>query len=275
MTIEHEKLNTGILRGVGEQIQDWLDCSKRFHTKTVFNELLAKTGQRSICDLRPFPLGEMYGLIEKNWDGKLARSQELWRWEPKLKLDPKNESKEVTLEREIISRSLEQTDSQWTNQVPISSGLSDSKLGRRQALDLIRKRAAQSYDFIELKVSSDHPLYAAMEIVCYGLLYLFCRRNHDSLGLGTLNKVSKGLFAASAVHLRVLAPASYYKNCDQGRLEKFEDILNRGMKTFAGNWLHMDFRFDQFGEIFSWPTSTNLKFKEMVDGIHAVGRPKS
>jgi hypothetical protein len=81
------------------------------------------------------------------------------------------------------------------------------------------------WEFIELKVNSDTPLYAAMEILQYGLLFLFSRHHQQELQYDT----SKELLQATQIHLKVLAPSRYYTSNRAGapyQLQWLEESLN-------------------------------------------------
>jgi len=101
--------------------------------------------------------------------------------------------------------------SNWWNQMPIASGLVSSIDDRRRAIDLVHRhdRSGKRYDFVELKIDSDTPLFALMEILRYGNVYLVLRESRD-----WLPEVSRALpvFNAEHVGLRVLAPKIYYGN---------------------------------------------------------------
>ncbi len=255
---QHIQLNRGILCGVGDRIDEWLKCSKRFQTKSAFHELYKRNGR----DLEPPPLGDMYGLIGQNWNGESARSIKLWSL--RANEDCAGTRAEVALERAIVGLNLTGCEDCWANQVPTSSGLSKSSSDRHRNVDLIRCSASVC-EFIELKVSHSysHPVYAAMEILCYGLLYLFCREKKEKLEIDT------EILRAASVHLRVLAPADFYDKQHTEWLREFERVINSGIAKFAASHfkpLEMNFRFDQFPDGFQWPSLGQLE--KAVRGIH-------
>ncbi len=179
---------------------------------------------------------DMLAQIRANWDQRNSRSKENWRWEKKPDHDPKNCSLEVKLERKIVKS----TDADWVNQVPIASGLTASAGGRR-AIDLVHRCGDGWYEFIELKVNgrAGTPLFAAMEILQYGALYMFSRENAQALGYERT-----GMLGARGIHLKVAAPAEYYKSYDLAWLEPrlnagLDQFLARGARDFA-----MDFKFE-------------------------------
>ena len=89
--------------------------------------------------------------------------------------------------------------------IPVASGLIDEKLNKRAAVDLA-KIEEDRLDLYELKCESDNPVYAAFEILQYGLAYLLCRVNRKEFGYADLRTMK-----VNALGLNVLAPHSYYK----------------------------------------------------------------
>lgn len=204
---------------------------------------------------------EIYKQIEFNWRrsrseyGKLP-SKKNWCFRRQTEFDECNTSPEVTLERRIIQSS----DESWANQVPTSSGLTHHRFDKARNIDLVHKLDNGRCEFIELKVNSDTPLYAAMEILTYGCLYLFSRQHRDDLGYGS----SRELLSLLSIHLRVLAPRLYYapdpRQPDQlYDIEWLAELVNEGLRQFAGGLAHLDlvmeFGFDSFPADFTWPPS--------------------
>jgi hypothetical protein len=133
------------------------------------------------------------------------------------------------------------------NQVPTASGVVGSG-GRHRNLDLIHRTAPGEYEFIELKVGSDTPLYAAMEAVSYGLIYLCSRLNCEALGYAPANM----LLSASRVELKVLAPALFYIRCRRpDELCALQGKLDSGLRRLVASaerlqGLDMSFSFEAF-----------------------------
>lgn len=128
-------------------------------------------------------------------------SAENWRFSKQLGDSPDNKSPEVTHERAIARL----TGVEWANQIPAASGLWNSTADKRRAVDLVHRREDGCFELIELKVESDTPLRAAVEVIQYGLLYALARAHY-----GERERASKELLQAKIVHLRVLAPSEYY-----------------------------------------------------------------
>jgi hypothetical protein len=88
-----------------------------------------------------------------------------------------------------------------------------------------------------------------MEILQYAVLYIFYRENERKLGWGSDKQ--EPLRVATVIHLRVLAPRSYYEGYS---LDWLEESICNGLKAFLTRRmpkLQMDFRFDAFPPWFS------------------------
>jgi hypothetical protein len=77
---------------------------------------------------------------------------------------------------------------------------------------LIHRCEEGVYELIELKVESNTPLYAAMEILQNAVLYIFYRERKKELE-GEVAE-PKDILRATVIHLRVLAPCNYYEGYD-------------------------------------------------------------
>lgn len=165
-------------------------------------------------------------MIAANWEhsgraGLGSASRENWRWcVPQTFIGAENRSPEVVLERAIARACVAAGRSDWSNQVPVASGVVHSSAERRRAIDLVHKCDEGHYEFIELKIASDTPLYAAFEIISYVGVWLLSR--NDECG--------KPLLEAKRIDARVLAPAAYYAPFSLGTLEQ---ILNRELHDYG------------------------------------------
>lgn len=176
---------------------------------------------------------------EKNWELRSTSDQVA------VKTGAKNESDEVTLERAIV----EKWPTKWTYQMPVASGLFGPISDKRRAVDLVHSRGNGQFDFVELKIQSDTPLYAAMEILGYGLVYLASRQDTAR----NLEYASEELpvLRAREITLCVLAPDDYYKNKNlYYKLKWLQDAINNGLQKLDKGNLKMDFRFEKF--LFTW-----------------------
>jgi hypothetical protein len=219
----------------------------QFRSKTVALSLSetppAEFNCRSMLD-------EILLQIETNFLARKAArppSAQNWRFEKKLEISADNKSPEKTLEKTIARIA----GPDWVNQVPTSSGLSTSSNDKHRNIDLVYRRDPLRYEFIELKVGSDTPLYAAIEILLNGALYLFAR-THLSGGAPPLNAP----LLAQHLHLRVLAPAPYYERFQLGWLQtSISGTLQEKVSADSRLPETMDFAFCKFPESFEWPCS--------------------
>jgi hypothetical protein len=143
--------------------------------------------------------------------GKAARGKEMWRWKKNRKLRLATTSLEVRVERAIACS----LNDDWVNQVPAASGLTKAREGRR-SVDIIHRHNAREFTFIELKalrpgerpIGQQTPLFAAMEVLKYGLLLLFCKKNRDVLFPSGIER--RPILNANRVHLEVLMTPNCY-----------------------------------------------------------------
>lgn len=187
----------------------------------------------------------MYDIIAANWPGTPCRGRHNWRLDPQTKLSDHNPSPEKTFEKFIAINC-----PGWTNMVPTASGLLPDVEERGRRIDLVHELEPGAYEFIELKIDSDTPLYATIEILGYGLLYVHARIHRVALGYPA---DSKPLLNAGHIGLRVLAPQAFYAPFS---LQQLEAAVSIGVATLAeemGIGCTFDFRLDQFSEEFRWP----------------------
>jgi len=190
----------------------------------------------------------MYDCIENNLgkrpDGRAPSSQ---NWQMRSTKDihlispsSDNESAEVKLERAIVQK----WPTNWTYQMPVASGLFDGYSDKRRAVDLVFDHQDDHYDLVELKVNlkAGSPLYAAMEILGYGLVYLASR--NDRAGNLKYDASDLPVLRANRITLCVLAPESYFKS---SQLMWLQCAINEGLDRLAPSDLKMDFCFKKFG----------------------------
>ena len=126
--------------------------------------------------------------------------------------------------------------------MPTASGLVGPYSDKRAAVDLVYRSDPGSYALIELKVESDNPLFAAIEILLYGLLLVWSRDNQEKLGYDI---AVQPVLAASSVTLSVLAPIAYYSDYD---LTSLGTAWNEALVEFAeGKGVALGFEFCQLG----------------------------
>jgi hypothetical protein len=180
--------------------------------------------------------------IQSNWRycrslRPLSGSTVNWRWRiPQLAISALNASPEVVLERALMAICERRGRADWSNQVPIASGVAGSSAERRCAIDLVHQRGPGHFELIELKVASDTPLYAAIEIISYTCIWLLSRIDRAQ-GAGPL-------LSADRIDARVLAPTSYYPRYDLRALEVQLDHELRALGAAYG--VDLSFGFESF-----------------------------
>lgn len=172
-------------------------------------------------------VGDLYAALGGPWwtDKNKWNVKSNWSWR-REGVDPSGESDEVVLERAVCrARS-----KFWTYQMPTSSGLRGKRTDKRRSIDLVRMVNPRSFEFIELKVASNDPVYAVQEILGYGLAYLHARAS----GFQERVADAKGVLQASCVELVVLGPTDWYqqyfeRSNSQAELEWLVRAINTGI----------------------------------------------
>ena len=242
-----------ILNGTDSVIDEWLALDGRWNGSPPRYKHKSTIQRLSDASERPENLngGELVSrLLEKisdNWTNRQDKdrrpSSENWRFNKQPSFNPSSRSLEKTLEKSIVVV----TENDWANQVPIASGLVSRGEGKR-AIDLVHLKANNCFEFIELKTDekSGGPLLAAMEILLYGLVYVFSRQHREELGYGP----KAMLLGADSVELQVLAPAGYYEGYQLGWLE---NSLAKGLAQLSGSTeFGLSFKFRTFPKNFEW-----------------------
>ena len=207
-------------------------------------------------------ISELYEILESNYRqvGAKPRSQskELWRCEPvtSINIDGKNnQSDEKILEKAVAMLVAKGQMPEWFNQCPVASGISDPRKDNKRAVDLVHWCKSYSHvHLIELKWKSDSPLYALLEVLEYGLAYIFCRVHKKDLPLQC-----PSLMDARHVSLEVLAPRQFYARYDK---KNFFAQMSKSVNRFASsktNGLLMSLEALAFTEGFQIP------FKDMKE----------
>ena len=198
-------------------------------------------------------VGLIFRMVADNYErgGAAAnrnRSKENWRWQ---RLQPQiaehNTSPEVVLERRIAAACVRTGRTDWANQIPVASGLIAGAADGRRAVDLVHQRGERHFELIELKIASDTPLYAAIEIISYGCIWLLTRADPPNLKSVILD--------ADHIDLRVLAPEHYYTRYD---LAGLETALDRGCRALGeAKGVTMTFAFQLLEERLVDPAPSN------------------
>jgi len=172
---------SSIMNGTGaeEIINLWLDLKNegsRFDTTTGCQEL----SRRKNCGDAFCLITDLYTKIDSKWTRRSyikPPSSKNWRLTQELKIAEANTSKEKRLEKTIAKLN----DSRWFNQVPTASGLFGAHILGKASIDLVRKNSPAIYELVELKCKTNNPLYAAIEILLYGLLYIHARDRQSAM----------------------------------------------------------------------------------------------
>ncbi len=256
-----------IFAGIGNLADDWLKLPAvgqppYYRHRSAAIELSRR--EEPITNTLEF-LQASYAQIDNNWRAAKVNyskppSRENWRWKRHLELAAGNESPELRLERAIVNA----CGDNWSNQMPTASGLVSATADKRAAVDLVHRDGSATYSLIELKVASDNPLFAAIEILMHGILYVWSRNHQVELGYDVH---LQPVLAGNSVTLSVLAPAPYYSGYD---LTNFGEAINRALEDFDQRRdLALAFEFSQLDAAYeagSTPESTRLA----VDGKRSV-----
>ncbi len=116
---------------------------------------------------------------------------------------------------------------------------------------------------------SGHPVYAAIEVLLYGVLYIFSRRHLKEFGYDV---TEQPLLQVKTIHLVVLAPCAYYEGY---QFEWLERELTNGLKRFIrkSEGYTMDFQFKALPRDFSVEESIRdrVLIKEALIEVTPVG----
>lgn len=118
--------------------------------------------------------------------------------------------------------------------MPVASGLIPAAGDRRRAIDLVHKLGNAHFELIELKIASDTPLFAAIEIIAYGCLWLIARSDKPTR--------PSALLDADQVDLCVLAPSDYYAPYELADLATALDVGVRALGEREGVELSFAFK---------------------------------
>ncbi len=254
-------MRMSILAGIGNLVDDWLEVKAIGQAPHYRHRSAALDHSRRtvpIVGTGAF-LEACYARIHSNWlaaieAGYSKPSRENWRWKRHAALSAENKSPEIILERSIVGA----CGDNWSNQMPTASGLVGPATDKRAAVDLVFREDPGRYSLIELKVESDNPLFAAIEILLYGLLFVWSRDNQEGLGYDVQ---VQPVLAARSVTLSVLAPIGYYRDYE---LTSLHTALNNGLVEFGEKkGVPLGFEYCQLGSEYA-AESTSERIKSAI-----------
>jgi len=237
--------DNGLFAGVREVVDQALGVDD-FTTKTAAHKLTKYGVSLGTATL----VQDLFNRLDSNWD--LTRptasppSLKNFRWhEPQLCISKGNPSAEVTLERALMSALGAAGRTDWSNQVPLISGIAGPHAFKRRAIDLVWRQGQSCFEFVELKIKSDTPVFAAIEILVYGLLWLLSRRDRK-----VLDYTANPILDARELRLSVLAPRDYYSRYS---IRPLAITINDGLRKLGPqHGVAMEFRFTAFPASFTW-----------------------
>jgi hypothetical protein len=253
-----------IIGGMHEIIDTWLETegvgtrSPHYENK----EACLLVSERTMSPA-PAPIADLLHAIAQKWMEndkpdlvrRVLGSTANWRFEHCPKIDPSNKSVEKRLEKRFAT----EDSPDWANQVPVASGAASPYSDRKTSIDLVRRiHKGSEYVFYELKIGSDNPLHAAIEVLRYGIIYLAARDRVAAEPPDSLKLVMKDkeLLQASCIHLAVLAPESFYRGDERYNLDLLTKAINDGLESFLACrsfvLTTMDFTFEALPE--DWET---------------------
>lgn len=229
---------------------EWVGQKPRYKSDTSLFRMTVENLPKG-----PELVSELFGQMMQNWGAAgcpATSSKENWRFDKHIDFQDVERPPEVPLER-TIARLMDES---WANQIPVDSGLLG---GGAKTLDLAC-REGEVFDLVELKVASNTPLSAAIQVLKYGLANVFFQINHHRvLPSGSENQ----LLHARQLRLQVLSPVSFYERFEKvsAWLKQFEACIQLGVTEFSGQlsnpeYPHISqFCFQAFPADFQWEQS--------------------
>ena len=216
-------------------------------------------------------ISELYGKMEINYHNvgskPKSESEELWSCRYASDIKKHNLSPEKILEKSVAILAEYDYMPGWFNQCPVASGIADPYADLNRAVDLVHwSKSEKLVRLIELKWKSNTPPYALIEVLEYGLAYIFCRVHKRELPLHTT------LMNACHVSLEVVVPPlfydEYFKYHDYLILKDIFERMSKSLNKFAGskiNGLSMSLDALAFPEGFRIPFANGKQVKEKCD----------
>lgn len=219
-----------LLDGVEASVSDALSITSLRHRSAVL-KLPLFNGRQLVASIFE-TIRQNY--LASNATANKDRSKQNWRWHSlQPQIAPHNRSPEVVIERAIAAACADLHRTDWANQIPVASGLVEGAGDGRRAIDLVRRHDENHFELIELKIASDNPLYASVEIVGYACLWHLARIDRP--------RRSSALLDAERIDLTVLAPEAYYA---QYPVAEIESSFDEGVRALGmGMGVAMSFGF--------------------------------
>ncbi|MBA3454215.1 MAG: hypothetical protein H0T42_14060 [Deltaproteobacteria bacterium] len=254
-----------ILDGVDDLIDEALQVSNvgaapHYKHKTSWNAVASRT---ALVDWHRL-LERAAQRIQNNWDGEACRGKENWRFTRNPTIDPENTSPEKRIEKGIVVH----CGDSWANQVPTCSGVNNGN-ERHRCIDLAFMEGAR-VELIELKdTAGNNPLFTAIEVLIYGLVYRFSRVNRRALGYSETNNPL--MFAPDHIELKVLAPTEYYRKYDASGLAGLESGIKTGLGKLLLDGYGLTFGFEQFDLVHEIADGDDShRWRDMIKGRRPV-----
>jgi len=192
----------------------------------------------------------LYRPLEIGWSGEVLSSGG-WEHTPRTCLSPDEKDPKVLLEHIVAMLAKNGVLKGWANQVPVTTGLLHPADRTPRAIDLVHIDYPR-ITLVKLASEIDTPMYAAFEILGYGLA-LLCSRLHAY----EIWHFDLPMMRGNRISLWVLGPTSFYRGPSL-------DWLQRGLNAGLGaldqwvftDFIHMSFDFRVLPPGFQLPFAT-------------------
>jgi hypothetical protein len=135
------------------------------------------------------------------------------------------------------------------------------------AVDLALKRGKSGFEFVELKINNktkkETPVFAAVEILVYSLLWLLSRRYRQKLAYAPDNAILN----AKSLKLSVLAPRDFYCRYSTAphSIDPFAQMINDGLRELSQqHGVKMKFCFTVFPASFTWDPAGRPQGNDLI-----------
>lgn len=204
----------------------------------------------------------IYDRLVANYAGRpRSLSKQLWRRRRATELQAHNPNQETLLEKAVANLADAGHMPGWFNQCPVATGIVDPYQDQRRCVDLVHCDGGTAR-LIELKWASDTPAHALLQVLEYGLAYIFAR-----LRTGELKLEKRYLMRVSEIVLEVLAPRQFFADGAQPLLfENVSTALGRLAAEKTGGAVSMSVQAQRFPAGFRLPFADGGEVKAMCAG---------